>query len=145
MTAITLVAVNAANLNPRELFEIGDDGTERMAVIWVAVRRIHGDKGYRGHNYPDRFKVWISGQVRRVTKAIRREMRRRAAVEPVIGHLKDDHRMRRNYLKGRDGDRINAVLAAAGFNFSLLRRWFEELLSILLLILCRDLSLPRRL
>ena len=80
------------------------------------MRRIHGDKGYRGHNYPDRFKVWISGQVRRVTKAIRREMRRRAAVEPVIGHLKDDHRMRRNYLKGRDGDRINAVLAAAGFN-----------------------------
>ena len=49
-----------------------------------------GDKGYRGHNYPDRFKVWISGQVRRVTKAIRREMRRRAAIEPVIGHLKDD-------------------------------------------------------
>jgi IS5 family transposase len=48
----------------------------------VAVRRIHGDKGYRGHNYPDRFKVWISGQLRRVTKAIRREMRRRAAVEP---------------------------------------------------------------
>jgi hypothetical protein len=35
----------------------------------VAVHRIHGDKGYRGHNYPDRFKVCISGQVRRVTKA----------------------------------------------------------------------------
>ena len=50
-------------------------------------------------------------------------MQRRAAVEPVIGHLKDDHRMRRNYLKGRDGDRINAVLAAAGYNFSLLLRW----------------------
>ena len=80
----------------------------------VAVGRIHGDKGYRGHNYPDRFKVWISGQARRVTHVIRREMRRRAAVEPVIGHLKDDHRMRRNHLKGREGDRINAVLAAAG-------------------------------
>src|SRR5205823_6160613 len=100
-------------------------------------------KGYRGHNYPDRFKVWISGQVRRVTKAIRREMRRRAAVEPVIGHLKDDHRMRRNYLKGRDGDRINAVLAAAGFNFSLLLRWLEELLRVLLLILRPGLLPPR--
>src|SRR2546427_10053163 len=95
----------------------------------------HGDKGYRGHNHPDRFKVWISGQVRRVTKAIRREMRRRAAIEPVIGHLKEDHRMRRNYLTGRDGDRINAVLAAAGYNFSLLLRWFEELLRVLSLIL----------
>jgi hypothetical protein len=53
-----------------------------------------------------------------ITQVIRREMRRRAAVEPVIGHLKDDHRMRRNHLKGREGDRINAVLAAAGYNFS---------------------------
>jgi transposase, IS5 family len=112
-------------------------------ISQVAVRRINGDKGYRGHNYPDRFKAWISGQVRRVTQAIRREMRRRAAVEPVIGHLKDDHRMRRNYLKGRDGDRINAVLAAAGYDFSLLLRWFEELLRALLLILCRYLSPPR--
>jgi len=107
------------------------------------VQRIHGDKGYRGHNYPDRFKVWISGQVRRVTKAIRREMRRRAAVEPVIGHLKDDHRMGRNHLKGRAGDRINAVLAAAGYNFSLLLRWFEELLRALLLILRCTLPAPR--
>jgi len=44
----------------------------------------------------------------------------RAAVEPVIGHLKGDHRMRRNHLKGRDGDRVDAVLAA-GYNFSLVR------------------------
>src|SRR5215813_15488117 len=59
---------------------------------------------------------------------IRREMRRRAAVEPVIGHLKAEHRMGRNYLKGRHGDRINAVLAAAGYNFVLLLRWLERLL-----------------
>ena len=92
---------------------------------------------------PIRFKVWISGQVRRVTKAIRRKMRRRAAVEPVIGHLKDDHRMRRNYLKGRDGDRINAVLAAAGYNFSLLLRWFEEVLRVLFWNLWRGRPLMR--
>ena len=109
----------------------------------AAVRRVHGDKGYRGHNYPDRFKVWISGQARRVTQVIRREMRRRAAVEPVIGHLKDDHRMRRNHLKGREGDRINAVLAAAGYNFSLLLRWFRRLLCALLLILARAVLAPR--
>jgi hypothetical protein len=63
----------------------------------------------------------------------------------VIGHLKDDHRMRRNDLKGRNGDRINAVLAAAGYNFSLLLRWFE-LLRVLLLILCPGLlAVPLRL
>jgi IS5 family transposase len=55
-------------------------------------------------------------------------MKRRAAVEPIIGHLKAEHRMGRNYLKGRDGDRINAVMAAAGFNFHLLIRWFTALL-----------------
>jgi IS5 family transposase len=43
----------------------------------------------------------------------------------VIGHLKAEHRMDRNRLKGREGDRINAVLAAAGFNIHLLLRWFE--------------------
>jgi len=101
----------------------------------VEVQRIHVDKGYRGHSYPNRFRVWISGQVRRVTKTIRREMKRRAAVEPVIGHLKAEHRMGRNHLKGRHGDRINPVLAAAAFNFHLLLRWFKQLLHALLQIL----------
>ena len=128
--------------NPYDGHTLGPVIADLEKLTGVAARRIHGDKGYRGHNYPDRFKVWISGQVRRVTKAIRREMRRRAAVEPVIGHLKNDHRMRRNHLKGRDGDRINTVLAAAGYNFSLLRHWFAELLRVLLWILCRRLSQP---
>jgi IS5 family transposase len=70
-------------------------------------------------------------------------MRRRAAVEPVIGHVKEDHRMGRNYLKGREGDRINAVLAATGYNFSLLMRWFAELLRVLLLLLRCTQWMPR--
>jgi transposase, IS5 family len=129
--------------NPYDGHTLGPVIDDLEKLTGVSVRRIHGDKGYRGHTYPDRFRVWISGQVRRVTKAIRREMRRRAAVEPVIGHLKDDHRMRRNYLKGRDGDRINAVLAAVGYNFSLLVRWLKRLLRALLLILVQALLAPR--
>jgi IS5 family transposase len=128
--------------NPYDGHTLGPVIADLEKLTGVAVHRIHGDKGYRGHNYPDRFKVWISGQVRRVTQAIRREMRRRAAVEPAIGHLKDDHRMRRNYLKGREGDRINAVLAAAGYNFSLLLRWFRRFLRALLLIVARALLAP---
>lgn len=129
--------------NPYDGHTLGPVIADLEILTGVVVSRIHGDKGYRGHNYPDRFKVWISGQARRVTQVIRREMRRRAAVEPVIGHLKDDHRMRRNHLKGREGDRINAVLAAAGYNFSLLLRWFRRLLRALLLILARALLAPR--
>jgi transposase, IS5 family len=100
----------------------------------IEIKRIHVDKGYRGHN-ANQFRVWISGQVRRTTAALRREMKRRAAIEPVIGHVKAEHRMDRNYLKGRDGDRINAVLAAAGYNFALLLRWLEALLRALIAML----------
>jgi IS5 family transposase len=71
--------------------------------------------------------VWITGQARRVTAPIRREVRRRAAVKPVIGHIKAEHCMGRNYLQKRDGDRSNAVLAADGYNFSLLLRWLARL------------------
>jgi IS5 family transposase len=70
-------------------------------------------------------------------------MKRRAAIEPVIGHLKAEHPMDRNYLKGRDGDRINAVLAAAGFNFSLLLRWLAELLRALIRALTDTASTPQ--
>ena len=96
----------------------------------VTAKRVHVDKGYRGHKHPNPFRIWITGQVRNVTKTIKREMKRRAAVEPVIGHVKNEHRMGRNYLKGRNGDKINAVLAAAGYNFHLLLRWFEAFLRL---------------
>ncbi len=70
-------------------------------------------------------------------------MRRRAAVEPVIGHVKAEHRLGRNYLKGRVGDRINAVLAAAGYNFSLLLRWLAELLRALFQVLVRSAPMTK--
>ena len=129
--------------NPYDGHTLGPVVAEMERLTGVEARRIHVDKGYRGHNYPNKFRVWISGQVRRVTKTIRREMRRRAAVEPVIGHLKAEHRMDRNYLKGRHGDRSNAILAAAGYNFSLLIRWFETLLRALITALIRVLSTPQ--
>ena len=101
--------------------------------IGANIERIVADRGYRGHNAPPthRFKVFISGQKRRVTETIKRELRRRAAVEPVIGHMKSDNRMGRNHLAHAAGDAINAVLAAAGYNFALLLRWLRRLLRAL--------------
>ena len=121
--------------NPFDGHTLGPVVADMERLTGVVANRVHVDKGYRGHNHPDRFKVWISGQVRRVTKTIRREMKRRAAIEPMIGHIKLEHRMDRNYLKGRDGDRNNAVLAAAGYNFSLLLRWLRLLLRKILRLL----------
>jgi IS5 family transposase len=129
--------------NPFDGHTLGPAVTGLETLTGVETRRIHVDRGYRGHNHPHRFRVWISGQVRHVTKAMRREMKRRAAVEPVIGHLKAEHRMDRNHLKGREGDRINAVLAAAGYNFSLLLRWLAALWRALFAALSAGASAPR--
>jgi IS5 family transposase len=60
---------------------------------------------------------------KRATRALRRMLKRRAAIEPTIGHLKSGNRMDRNYLTGQDGDRINALLSAAGYNLRKLLRW----------------------
>jgi IS5 family transposase len=77
----------------------------------------------------------ISGQRRRVTQTIKRELRRRSAVEPVIGHTKAEHRMGRIYLARTHGDAANAVLAAAGYNFRRRLEWLALLLSIILVAL----------
>jgi transposase, IS5 family len=103
-------------------------------LVGNTIQRLFADKGYRGHNAPldYKFRIFISGQKRRTNPKIKREMRRRSAIEPVIGHLKADHRMGRNFLWYAEGDAINAVLAAAGYNFSLLVRWLRLLLSEIL-------------
>ena len=54
-------------------------------------------------------------------------MRRRNAIEPVIGHMKDDGHLERSHLKGPEGDAINAVLTAAGHNLRLLEKWLRLL------------------
>ena len=103
---------------------------EMEALVGNTIERILADKGYRGHNAPPdyKFRVFTSGQKRRMTPKIKRELRRRSAVEPVIGHLKAEHRMGRNYLWHRQGDATNAILAAAGYNFRRLIRWLKLLL-----------------
>lgn len=114
-------------------------------TIGNEIDRILADAGYRGHNAPEshKFRIFTAGQKRRVTPAIKRQMRRRSAVEPVIGHIKAEHRMDRNYLAGTKGDAINAILAAAGYNFSLLLKWFRQLLLYLIacLLNCRPKSI----
>ncbi len=112
---------------------------EMETQIGASLSRIVADRGYRGHNAPPdyRFKVYISGQKRRVTEHIKRELRRRSAVEPVIGHAKGEHRMGRNYLAGQRGDATNAVLAAAGYNFRRLLAWLAILLFAFLCAMTR--------
>ncbi|MCH8858867.1 MAG: transposase, partial [Proteobacteria bacterium] len=99
----------------------------------ATLKRILADAGYRGHNASGVYKlrVFTAGQKRRVTPAIKRQMRRRSAIEPVIGHLKNGHRMDRNRLAHTQGDAINPILAAAGYNFRLILKWIRLLLSLI--------------
>ena len=81
------------------------------------------DLGYRGVDIDNPGVTIIHrGRCKTLTKQQRRWLKRRQAIEPVIGHLKDDHGMRRCWLKGETGDALNAVLAAAGFNIKWLMR-----------------------
>ena len=114
-------------------------------TIGVNLAKILTDAGYRGHNAPKdkMFKVHVAGYKRGLTKAIKRVLRRRAAVEPVIGHLKSDHRMGRNFLAFSEGDANNAVLAAVGYNFSLLLNWLRLLFAWILATMTATTAMQR--
>lgn len=79
------------------------------------------------------------------TPTVKRELRRRSAVEAVIGHTKSDGLLERNHLAGPRGDAINAILVGAGHNIRLLLAWLRRLLSFLMVIIAMMLaqSTPR--
>src|ERR1017187_4837517 len=94
-------------------------------LIGNKVSEVHVEMGYRGHDYDGAVTVHVDKRRRgRTSEARWRWMKRRAAVEPSIGHLKSEHRLERNRLKGTAGNAINAILAAAAMNFQKLLRAF---------------------
>ena len=112
-----------------------------LAASLVQVKRLTGlqpgtayvDQGYRGHGYEGPTEVQVVGRGRkRLTRSQKRWRKRRAAVEPVIGHLKSDHGLSRNRLHGTDGDRLNVLLAACGQN---LRKLLQVFLSLVVKLL----------
>lgn len=103
------------------------------------------DRGYRGKKRVGNMEVCIPssgspGQSYYQKRKVRKKFCKRAGIEPVIGHLKSDHRMMRNYLKGILGDAINTMMAAAAYN---MRHWMNKNASAL--FVSRPLTLVRRL
>ena len=113
---------------------------ETQALTGREIEHAYVDKGYRGHDAPNPLRVFRSGQKRGVHGQIKRELRRRSAIEPVIGHLKEDGHLGRNFLKGRHGDQANAVLSAIGYNFRLILKWLRRLWLHILEAVIRSLS-----
>ena len=86
------------------------------------IEEVFVDRGYRGHGEATSA-VYISGQRRGIkTHRLKRSLKRRQAIEPVIGHLKSDGLLGRNYLKGTMGDHMNVMLSYAGHNLRLVLR-----------------------
>jgi IS5 family transposase len=106
------------------------EDTQRLTGCQI--ERAYVDKGYRGHDAPNPRRVFISGQKRGVFGVIKRELRRRSAIEPLIGHMKAEGHLGRCYLKGRHGDAANTILTAAGYNFRRILAWLRILLRQLL-------------
>jgi len=87
---------------------------------------VYVDLGYRGHDYcgPAQIQIVSPQKMKKATRAVRRWLKRRSAIEPIFGHIKADNRMDRNYLRGVEGDQINAVLCACGYNMRKLLKVF---------------------
>src|ERR1700678_2156160 len=118
--------------NPYDGHTLRDVMDRTETLTGCAIERAYVDKGYRGHDAQNPCCVFLSGQKRGVFGVIKRELRRRSAIEPVIGHLKAEGHLGRCYLKGRAGDAANVILSAVGYNFRRILAWLRELLCLFL-------------
>jgi IS5 family transposase len=89
------------------------------------------DMGYRGHNYEGNSKILLVNRYRkRVPHSVRFWWKRRSAIEPVIGHMKNENGLNRNRLKGPFGDEMNAIFAGIGFNMRKLLKAMSNFLAL---------------
>jgi IS5 family transposase len=131
---VTVAAVNfQGNPNDNKTLEKTLDQQERLTG--VRAKNAFVDRGYKSRQIGSTI-VTAPGNGKGKTKYQKRKLRecfrRRAAIEPLIGHAKSDFGMNRNYLKGETGDAINAMLAATASNF---KNWMRKAIAILIFVL----------
>lgn len=133
-----IIGVQALHGNPYDGHTLQDALEQAERVTEKRINHAYVDRGYRGVKLPEdqKTEIHIAGRRRKnLTRSERKWLKRRSAIEPIIGHTKHDNRMERNHLHGTDGDIINAVLSGCGFNmrkllraflFSLIFKWIKE-------------------
>jgi len=118
-----IVGAQALHGNPYDGHTLAGALAQSERMTGVPIQAAVVDQGYRGHQLVGDTKVHVVRTIpRKAKRALKRLLRRRSSIEPTIGHLKSDNRLQRNHLVGKEGDRINAVLAAAGYNLRKLLR-----------------------
>ena len=115
-----VLAAKAFKANPYDGHTLSATVDQAAGISGVDPDRIYVDKGYRGHDYTGSGSVIIAGRKRGLTATMKRELKRRSAIEATIGHMKTDGRLDRNFLLGHAGDAANALLVAAGHNLRLI-------------------------
>jgi len=119
------------------------EAVEQVSILTDHLpKAVFVDKGYRGIAVAG-VAIWLSGQKRGVTPAIKKAIHRRSAIEPAIGHMKNDGRLRRNWLKGSLGDALHAVLCGAGHNLRMILRALQLCFAFLLAKLSAQWSLNK--
>lgn len=115
-----------------------DGHTLHLALEQVAIltqrqpKEVFVDLGYRGATVPTGIKVYHRKLRRGITARLKRDIRRRSAIEPVIGHMKNDGRLRRNWLQGTEGDAFHAMLCGCGHNLRMILRRLQFLPALIL-------------
>ena len=136
------LASKALEGNPYDGHTLNTTLAQVIALTGIEPDRIYVDSGYRGHDYARKERVFIARQRRGLTPTIKRELRRRSAIEPMIGHMKADGRLGCNYLLGSAGDAINALLVAAGHNLRLVLNWLRLFVAWLIAALMSSSAQP---
>jgi IS5 family transposase len=142
VTQKTGVIVGALNFNSTE----HDSKTLEKALTQYTnltdktAKTVFVDRGYRGPKTVNETTICVPKPDKNITKTKRRRHSRRAAIEPVIEHLKSDYRMNRNFLKGIMGDEMNVLLSAAAMNFKrVMNLWKQRLINFILQIVLETL------
>jgi IS5 family transposase len=113
-----VLAIDALHGNPYDGHTLKQSLDQVKRITGWQPLHAYCDRGYRGAGKEvTETTVHLAGKKRKSMKpSLWRWYARRAAIEPIFGHLKSDNRLERNHLKGKDGDRMNAILAGCGFN-----------------------------
>jgi len=121
-----IVSVSAIHGNPYDGHTLEESVDIAEQCTGVRAKTAFVDKGYKGkEHHPEDVEVLMTG--RRGLKGIKKKLlRARSAIEPVIGHMKNEHGLAKNQLHGKDGDKINAILSATAFNFRKILRMLRR-------------------
>lgn len=113
-----VVSSQALHGNPYDGHTLKGTLEKARKITGKIIRRAFVDKGYKKHEV-ETTDVFMTGS-KKLSRSLRKALKRRSAIEPHIGHMKNDGKLGRNYLKGILGDRLNAVLVAIGHNLRLI-------------------------